>query len=135
MNKTIQITTNLLAIITILLMVASVLWAALTLTGCASDAYQVQRVKISGHGLILHETRVDMENAYELWWAGIADQREKAKRGTYAGFFDPWKNDLHCVVPWPESCILHEYLHLAGSHGLEFPPAPQYDHFRRGGKR
>ena len=113
-----------------ILLIGIIVGVWLSLTGCASDAYKAQRIDIRGHGLILHDTRVQMENAYELWWAGKADQSNKRERGSYGGFFDPWTNDLHCVVPYPESCILHEYLHLAGKYGLEFPLARQYDHFR-----
>ena len=94
--------------------------------GCAHHAYKPQRIEVWRHTLVLHETRVQMENAYEQAWAGRKNKRNKRERGEYTGFYDSLKNDLHCYVPWPESCILHEYKHHAVKEGLEVPDDPHF---------
>ena len=96
-------------------------------TGCAHHAYKPQRVEISRHTLILHETKVQMENAYNKMWAARKDKSEMAKREEYGGFFNPLKRELHCYGSWPEECITHEYKHLAVQYGLEVPDDPHFN--------
>ena len=100
---------------------------ALSMIGCAHDVYKAERIEVGRHTIVLHERMVDMENAYSKWWAGKRDKSEMKSRGEYTGFFDPIKNDLHCVVPWPEECMFHEYKHLAEKYGLEIPNDPHFN--------
>lgn len=97
-------------------------------TGCAHHAYKPQRIEVSRHTLVLHETEVQMENAYEYANRYYPQNPAKLKRGKYGGFFDPMTNDLHCYGPWPEECMLHEYKHLGVKYGLKVPDDP---HFKR----
>ena len=98
-------------------------------TGCAHHVYKPQRVEIRSHTLILHESRVAMENAFTYNWRWDREKIGMKERGEYSGFFVPGKNDLHCYVPWPEECMLHEYKHLGVKYGLKVPDDP---HFNRG---
>ena len=100
-------------------------------TGCAHHAYKPQRIEVEKHALILHETKVQMENAYEVAWLKYPDKTKKLGRERYAGFIDYWLNELHCWGPWPEECMLHEYKHLGAKYGLKVPDDP---HFIYGGK-
>ena len=95
-------------------------------TGCAHNAYKPQRVEVSRHTLVLHETKVDMENAYVEWWSRKDNWRDMKPRGSYTGWFDPIKNDLHCFGPYPEGCMIHEYKHLAEKYGLVIPNDPHF---------
>ena len=109
-----------------------VLVALLTLQiGCAHHAYKPQRVEIKSHTLILHASRVAMENAYEL--ANVKDTKRlfvKA-RGEYTVFIHLRLNELHCYIPWPEDCMLHEYKHLASKYGLIVPDDPHFKTYNR----
>ena len=97
-------------------------------TGCAHHAYKPQRIEVRKHVLVLHESRVAMENAYTMNWRRDPEKIGMEERGTYFGFFIPKGNELHCYVPWPEKCMLHEYKHLGVKYGLEIPDDP---HFKR----
>ena len=103
---------------------------ALSMIGCGSVGYNAQRIEIARHTLVLHETRVDMENAHVKWWSGRSNWRDMPERGTYTGWFDPLKNDLHCVAGMSRGCMAHEYEHLAEKHGLQSPDP----HFQRKNK-
>lgn len=112
-------------------MLKYILIAALVLqTGCAHHAYKPQRIEIRSHTLILHATRVDMENAYEL--ANIKDVERifTRERGEYTGFIHFSVNELHCYTPWPEECMLHEYKHLLDKYGLDIPDDPHFNRRR-----
>ena len=94
----------------------------LFIVGCSHNAYTPQRVEVTrGHTLILHDTEVQMENAYEKAWLKYPDKIKKKGRGEYSGFIDYWLNELHCWGAWPEECILHEYKHLLTKYGLKVP--------------
>lgn len=96
-------------------------------TGCAHHAYKPQRIEVEKHVLILHETKVEMENAYEL--ANIKDVKRifvKARR-EYTGFIHLRLNELHCYIPYPEQCMLHEYKHLGSKYGLVVPDDPHFE--------
>lgn len=97
--------------------------------GCAHMEYMPQKVEIGKHTLILHESRVAMENAYTYNWRWDREKIGMKERGKYLGFFVSIKNELHCYVPWPEACILHEYKHLGSKYGLKVPADP---HFNKG---
>ena len=96
--------------------------------GCSHHAYKPQRIEVSSHVLILHASRVKMENAYEL--ANVKDTMRifTKDRGEYTGFIHLRLNELHCYIPWPEQCMLHEYKHLGTKYGLE---VPDDEHFNR----
>ena len=96
-------------------------------TGCTHHAYKPQRVEIPSHALILHASRVQMENAYEV--ANIKDTKRLfvKGRGEYTGFIVLSLNELHCFVPYPEQCILHEYKHLGSKYGLIIPDDPHFE--------
>ena len=100
---------------------------SLLVVGCSHHAYRPQRIEIKSHTLVLHASRVDMENAYEL--ANVADKERiyTSPRGEYTGFIHLSLNELHCYVPWPEQCMLHEYKHLGSKYGLEVPDDPHFD--------
>ncbi|MCK5601330.1 hypothetical protein KAR91_05670 [Candidatus Pacearchaeota archaeon] len=90
--------------------------------GCSRHAYKPQRVEIrTHHTLILHASRVQMENAYEA--ANVKDTKRLfvKSRGEYTGFIVLSLNELHCFVPYPEDCMLHEYKHLGVKYGLVVP--------------
>lgn len=98
-------------------------------TGCAHHAYKPQTVTIKrAHSLIIHESEVAVENAYELAWSKLPDKGGKLERNRYGGFFDPATNTSHCFIPWPEKCMLHEYKHQLVKYGLIVPDDP---HFKR----
>ncbi|MCK5603680.1 hypothetical protein KAR91_17470 [Candidatus Pacearchaeota archaeon] len=97
------------------------------MVGCSHNAYKAQRIEVARHTIVLHEKVVDMENAYVKSWVKWEDKSDMKERGTYGGFFDPLTNDLHCVVPWPEWCMIHEYKHLAEKYGLEIPNDPHFN--------
>ena len=96
-------------------------------TGCAHYAYKPQRIEIPKHTLILHETRIQMENTYEV--ANIKDTKRifVKNRGEYTGFIHLSLNELHCFGPYPEQCILHEYKHLGSKYGLIIPDDPHFE--------
>lgn len=96
--------------------------------GCAHHAYKPQRIEVEKHALILHASRVKMENAYEV--ANIKDTKRLfiSARGEYTGFINYKLNELHCYIPYPEQCMLHEYKHLGTKYGLVVPDDP---HFKR----
>lgn len=96
--------------------------------GCTHHAYKPQRIDIERHTLILHETRVQMENSYEVANVKDTNRLYVKNRGEYAGFINYMLNELHCYGHWPEECILHEYKHLATKYGLKVPDDP---HFKR----
>ena len=95
--------------------------------GCAHHAYKPQRIEIKAHTLILHETEIQMSNAYEAAWVVFKDKGGKKPRHFYDGFIDYNKNDLHCWGPWPEECMLHEYKHLGTKYGLKVPDDPHFE--------
>jgi hypothetical protein len=97
------------------------------MVGCVYDVYKAERIEVGRHTIVLHETDIDMQNAYNKWWAGKKDKSLMRARGTYSGWFDPLRNDLHCVVPWPEDCMWHEYKHLASEYGLKIPNDPHFN--------
>ncbi|MCK5610698.1 hypothetical protein KAR91_52985 [Candidatus Pacearchaeota archaeon] len=99
---------------------------ALGMIGCASGGYKAQRIEVARHTLVLHDTHIQMENAYSKWWSSKRDKGSMKARGAYTGWFDPTKNDLHCVVPWSERCMIHEYKHLAEKYGLKIPNDPHF---------
>lgn len=97
-------------------------------TGCAHHAYKPQMVTIKrNHTLVLHESRVAMENAYQVSWVKIPDKSNKKDRGAYLGFFNPQTNTSHCYIPWPEKCMLHEYKHQLVKYGLIVPDDPHFN--------
>ena len=109
-----------------------ILIALLTLQiGCAHHAYKPQRIDIAQHTLILHASRVKMENAYEQ--ANIKDTKRLfvKGRGEYTGFIRLSLNELHCFVPYPEDCMLHEYKHLGSKYGLIVPDDPHFKTYNR----
>jgi hypothetical protein len=98
-----------------------------TMTGCVHHAYKPQRIDVRAHTIVLHATKVEMENAYEQVWAKRRGSKsKKKKRGEYGGFFNGSTNELHCYGPWPEVCMLHEYKHLGVKYGLEVPDDPHF---------
>ena len=101
----------------------------LTMVGCSHDAYKPQKIDIARHTLVLHETEIAMQNAYELAWSRYPDKVKRRGRGEYGGFIDYGRNELHCYGPWPEECILHEYKHLGSKYGLV---VPDDKHFKYG---
>lgn len=96
-------------------------------TGCSHYAYKPQRIEVEKHALILHASRVQMENAYEA--ANVKDTKRifVRSRGEYTGFIHLRLNELHCFVPYPEDCMLHEYKHLGVKYGLEVPDDPHFN--------
>ena len=100
-------------------------------TGCAHHAYKPQRIEVKSHSMILHASRVKMENAYEL--ANVKDTERifTKDREEYTGFINYRLNELHCYIPYPEQCMLHEYKHLGTKYGLK---VPDDEHFIYGGK-
>ena len=99
--------------------------------GCSHHAYKPQRIDIPQHTLILHASRVDMENAYEV--ANVKDTKRlfvKA-RGEYTGFINLRSNELHCFIPYPEDCMLHEYKHLGSKYGFIVPDDSHFKHNNR----
>lgn len=96
-------------------------------TGCSHHAYKPQRIDIERHTLVLHETRVQMENAYEIVYVNYPNHIEKIGRGDYTGFINLRNNELHCYGVWPEQCMLHEYKHLGSKYGLIIPDDPHFE--------
>ena len=95
-------------------------------TGCAHHAYKPQRIEVEKHVLILHESKVAMENAYVMNWSKDPEKILMKARGEYGGFFTHRGNELHCFIPWPEECMLHEYKHLGVKYGLKVPDDPHF---------
>ena len=107
----------------------SLLALLLIMGGCVTIktyAYAPQRIEMGRHTLVLHATRVDMENAYTALWASDPQKIGMKERGEYAGFITYAKKELHCFVPWPEECMLHEYKHLGTQYGLKVPDDPHF---------
>ena len=106
--------------------------SVMLLSGCIhTGAIKSQAVIVPrGHKLIVHESQVAMENAYEKAWLSIPDKTGKEERGDYGGFFNPKTNTSHCYAPWAQDCIAHENLHLLAKYGLQIDDP----HFQINGK-
>lgn len=94
----------------------------LILHGCVSTGgVEPKSLSVGRHKVVIHPSEISMQNAY------VMRNGDSKIREIVTGFFEPTTNTLHCVAPWVDECLLHEYKHLLVKYGL----VVDHPHFKK----